>query len=147
MVVRVVCAAAVLAAALPAYSQSLGDIARQEEARRASAAKAVKALSNADLSPTEIAQPAGASPAESCYVSKSKGRCVSAEELVSISNAGVVTRANAPFEPNWRRDAQSIRSQLAKARSGVPTLEAVVVDERRSPGERKAAERTLATAR
>ncbi len=137
--VRTVCAGVVIAAALPADAQSLGDVARQEEARRASTAKAVKTLSNADLSPSEIAQPAGAAPAESCYMSNSQGRCVSAEELVSISNAGVATRANAPFEPNWRREAQSIRSQLGKAQSGVVVLEAAVADEGRSPGERKAA--------
>ena len=150
LLVRAACAAAVIAVALPAYSQSLGDVARQEEARRASTAKAVKTLSNADLGPseiTQITQPSGAAAVESCYVSKSKGRCVSPEELVSISNTGVVTKANASFEPNWRSDAQSIRSQLEGARHGVTVLEATVADEKRSAGERKAAEKALAAAR
>jgi hypothetical protein len=147
LLVLTVCTAVLIAAAQPAFAQSLGDVARQEEARRASVAKAVKTLSNADLSPSEIAQPAGTTPEESCYVSRSKGRCVSAEELVAVSNAGVITRANAPFEPNWRSEAQSIRSQLEAARHGVTVLEGTVADVERSPGERKAAEKALAAAR
>jgi hypothetical protein len=144
--VRAVCAAAAIATALPAYAQSLGDVARQEEARRASAAKAVKTLSNADLGPSDITPPAGAPVVESCYMSKSKGRCVSQEELISISSTGVVTKANASFEPNWRSEAQSIRLQLEGARHGVTVLEATAADEERSAGERKAAEKALAAA-
>jgi len=146
LLVRNVCVGILIAAALPANAQSLGDVARQEEARRALAMKAVKTLSNADLSPSAIAQPADATPAESCYVSKSLGRCVSAEDLVSTSNAGVVTKANAPFENRWRRDAKSLRSQLETARRGVTVLEATVADEKRSLGERKVAEKALAAA-
>ena len=53
---RSVCAAAAIAAAVPAYGQSLGELARQEEARRAATTekKAVKTLSNADLRPQDI---------------------------------------------------------------------------------------------
>lgn len=144
--VRAAGAAVVIAVALPAYSQSLGDVARQEEARRASAAKAVKIWSNADLGPSEITPPPGAAAVESCYVSKSKGRCVSPEELVSSSNLGVVTTANASFEPNWRGEAQSIRSQLEGARHGATVLEATVADEARSASERKAAQKALTAA-
>ena len=135
-----------IAVALPAYSQSLGDVARLEEARRASAAKAAKTWSNADLGPSEITHPPGAAAVESCYVSKSKGRCVSPEELVSISNTGVVTKANASFEPNWRSEAQLIRSQIEAARHGATVLEATVADEARSAAERKAAEKALTAA-
>lgn len=145
LLVGAVCAAVVIAVALPAYSQSLGDVARQEEARRTSAAKAVKTWSNADLAPSEITPP-GAAAVESCYVSKSKGRCVSPEELVLISNTGVVTKANASIEPNWRSEAQSIRSQLEGARHGATLLEATVADEARSAGERKAAQKALTAA-
>lgn len=147
LLVRNVFVGILIATALPAYAQSLGDVARQEEARRALATKAVKTLSNADLNPSSIAQPADATQAESCYVSKSRGRCVSAEDLVATSNAGVVTKANAPFENNWRRDSQSLRSQLETARSGVTVFEATVADEERSPGERKVAEKALAAAK
>jgi hypothetical protein len=99
-------------AAAPAYAQSLGEVARQEEARRATTQKAAIVLSNSDLHPGEIAQPAANSPTESCYMSISKGRCVSAEEMVSNSVAGRLTKENAPFEPTWRQDAESIRSQI-----------------------------------
>ena len=146
LLVRAVCAAVMIAVALPGYSQSLGDVARQEEARRASAAKAVKIWSNADLGASEITPPPGAAAVESCYVSKSKGRCVSPEELVSISDLGVVTKANASFEPNWRSEAQSIRSQLEAVRHGATVLKATVADEARSAGERKAAEKALTAA-
>ncbi len=137
----------VMAAVVPAEAQSLGDVARQEEARRASAAKAVKTLSNADLNPSAIAVPDAPAPASSCYMSKSRGRCVSAEELVSVSNAGVVTKANEPFESNWRREAQSIRAQLEKAQNGAAVLKQVLADAGRSPGEKLAAEKALAAAR
>ena len=141
-------AIAVLLSAAPVAAQSLGDIARQEEARRASVQKAAKTLSNSDLDPSAIVGPTGATPAESsCYMSKSKGQCVSAEELVGTSVAGVVTKANAPFEQNWRSDAESIRSQLEKTQDAIATLEAVVEDEGRAASDRKAAAKALADAR
>ncbi len=146
LLVRIVFAGILTATALPAYAQSLGDVARQEEARRAVATKPVKTLSNADLSPAAIGQPADATPAQSCYVSKSLGRCVSAEDMVATSNAGVVTKANAPFEDTWRRDSKSLRLQLETARRAVTVLEATVADEERSPGERKVAAKALTAA-
>lgn len=138
--------AGLLLAAPPAYAQSLGDVARQEEARRALTTKAVKTLSNANLSGSAVAPPSAATPAESCYFSKSRGRCVSAEELVSTSKAGVVTPANAPFESYWRREATTLRSQLETARRGLTVLEATVADEERSSGEIKIAEKALTAA-
>jgi hypothetical protein len=141
-------ALAIVLMAAPVAAQSLGDLARQEEARRSSTKKAVKTLSNADLDPSAIVAPAGSAPAEpSCYLSKSKGQCVSADEMVTLSVAGVVSKENAPFEPNWRRDAQDLRSQIETAQKSIATLEAVMADGGRSPGEKKAAEKTLATAR
>ena len=134
--------------AAPSAAQSLGDLARQEEARRASAQKAVKTLSNADLDPSAIVAPASVAPAEpSCYVSKTKGQCVSAEEMVANSIAGVVTKENAPFEQKWRNDAEEIRSQIEKTQDSIATLEAAVADDGRSASDRKALEKTLAGAR
>jgi len=147
---RCICnaAVAVLLTAAPAAAQSLGDLARQEEARRASAQKAVKMLSNVDLDPAAIVAPAGTAPVEaSCYISKSKGQCVSAEEMVSNSVAGSLTRENAPYEERFRRDAESIRTQIEKTQASIATLEAVVADEGRSPSDRKGAEKALAGAR
>ncbi len=145
--VRSVCAAAAVAAAVPAYGQSLGELARQEEARRATTEKkAVKTLSNADLRPQDIAGPSTGMPAESCYMSIRLGRCVSAEELMEASNAGVLTKQNAPTEQRWRNDAQSIRSRVESFRSQIATLEAVIAAEGRS-SDKPGAERMLVKAR
>lgn len=141
-------AIAVSLTAAPAAAQSLGDVARQEEARRASVQKAAKTLSNDDLDPSAIVAPAGATPAESsCYMSKSKGECVSADEMVGTSVAGVITKENAPFEQDWRHDAEELRSQIEKTQGSIATLEAVVADERRSASDRKAADKALADGR
>ena len=134
--------------AAPAAAQSLGGIARQEEARRASVQKAPKTLSNADLDPSAIVAPTSAAPAEpSCYMSKSKGRCVTATEMVATSIAGVVTKENAPFEQKWRNDAEEIRSQIETRQDSIATLEAAVANEGRSASDRKALEKTLVSAR
>jgi len=133
--------------AAPAAGQSLGDVARQE-AGRAGAKKAVKTLSNADLAPGAIAQPAGAAPAEpSCYVSKSKGTCISPEELVAASAAGVLTKQNAPLEQTYRAEADSLRSQIEKTHASITTLEGVIADQARSASDRTTAEKSLASAR
>ena len=150
MVVRRIVSAAIAAslAAAPVSAQSLGDIARQEEARRASVQKPAKTLSNGDLEPSEIAAPGGTAPAGSpCYMSKSKGQCVSAKEMVANSVAGVVTKENAPFEQKWRNDAEEIRSQIESTRASIATLEDAVADEGRSASDRKALEKTLAGTR
>ena len=130
-------------AAAPAYAQSLGELARQEEARRAVASKAAKTLSNADLQPQDIPSTSPAAPAESCFMSISQGRCVTADEMVSLSKDRVVTRENAPFEQTWRRDAASLRSRIESTQSTIATLEAVAAEEGRLPGDKKGAERTL----
>ena len=150
MIGRRIVSAAIAAAlaAAPMAAQSLGDIARQEEARRASAQKAVKTLSNADLDRSAIVHQSGAGPAEpTCYMSKSKGRCVSAEEMLVTSVAGVVTAENAPFEQKWRNDAAEIRSQIEKTQHSIATLEAAAADQGRSVSDRKALEKTLAATR
>jgi len=67
--------------------------------------------------------------------------------MVSNSGAGRITKENAPFEPTWRRDAESIRSQIQKTQRSIATLEAVVADEGRSPSDRKGAELALQGAR
>ena len=140
-------ALAIVLAAVPVAAQSLADLARQEEGRRASAKKAVRTLSNADLGPSAIAAAAGAVPAEpACYVSKSSGQCVSPDEMVATSVAGVVTKENAPFEQSWRRDAEEIRSQIEKIREPIPALEAVIADDTRLPSDRKGAQKALAGA-
>ena len=134
--------------AAPAAAQSLGDVARQEESRRAGAKKSVKTLSNADLGPGAIAQSAGAASAEpSCYMSKSKATCVSPEELAFASAAGVLTKQNAPLEQRYRADAESIRSQIENINNSIVTLEGVAADRGRLASDRKGAETALVAAR
>ena len=142
--------AAIVLAAIPAYAQSLGELARQEEARRAAATHAAKKLSNADLRPQDITSPtspSSAPAAESCYMSISKGRCVTAEEMLSVSNHQVLVKKIAPLEEGWRKDAASLRSQIEGAQRAVRNLEALAADQGRSASDRKSAERSLVTAR
>lgn len=139
-------AAAMMAA--PTAGQSLGDFARQEEARRAGAKKAVKTLSNADLGPRAITPSAGAAQEEPfCYMSISKGTCVSSEELISASVAGVLTKQNAPLEQTYRAEAESLRSQIEKVRHSIATLDGVTASQGRSASDRKGAEAALVAAR
>jgi hypothetical protein len=150
MIGRRIFSAAIAASltAAAATAQSLGDIARQEEARRASVQKAAKTLSNADLDPSAIVHQSGVAPAvPSCYLSKSTGQCVSAEKMVANSVAGVLTKENAPFEQKWRQDAEEIRSQIEKTQASIATLEGAVADEGRSASDRKALAKTLVSAR
>ena len=132
--------------AAPIGAQSLGDIARQEEARRVLAKKAVKTLSDSDLGAGAIAQPAERGES-SCYLSKSEGGCVSAERLVANSITGAATRQNAPLERLFRAEAESIRSQIEPTLDAMATLDSVIVDRTRSAGDRTAAETSLARAR
>jgi len=141
--------AAIVMAAIPAYAQSLGDLARQEEARRAATTKAAKTLSNADLRPQDITNPssAGAATGGSCYMSISKGRCVSAEEMVAQSSA-VVVNANAPREQGWRQEAAALRSQIEAAQDDIRNLERRLADDRIRPGsETRVDEKSLARSR
>lgn len=135
-------------AALPAYAQSLGALARQEEARRgAVTTKATRTLSNADLRPQDVASPAPAAES-ACFMSISQGRCVTADEIVAASNAGVVVnRQNTTLEQSWRLEAASIRTRLAGAQQTVATFEAIAADESKPPSDRKTAERSLVAAR
>jgi hypothetical protein len=141
--------AAIVLAAIPAYAQSLGELARQEEVRRGATTKAAKTLSNSDLRPQDITSPSSAAPAveSSCFMSISKGRCVTAEELLALSNDKVVSTTNAPFEQGWRQDAKSLRTRIEGEQKTVATFEAIAADESKSPGDRKSAERQLAAAR
>jgi hypothetical protein len=146
---RLLCAAIAAAMmAAPTAGQSLGDFARQEEARRAGAKKAVKTLSNADLGPGAITPSAGAAQEEPfCYMSISKGTCVSPEELISASVAGVLTKQNAPLEQTYRAEAESLRSQIEKVRQSIATLDGVTASQGRSASDRKGAEAALVAAR
>lgn len=100
-------------AAAPAFAQSLADVARQEEARRATAPKAAKSYSNQDLGPGAVIDAVAAAPEVSCYVSVKSGRCVTADEIIANTALKIQTAANAPKEPIVRQQADSIRKELA----------------------------------
>ena len=140
--------AALLIAAGSSSAQSLGDVARQEEARRAAGTKSVKTLTNANLDPSAIAPPSGAPAAgvSSCYMSIRLARCVSPDEMVANSVAANLAKQNAPFEPKWRDEAHQIRSQIEWAQRSIGNLEAVVADQGRSASDRQAAQQALRTA-
>ena len=102
-----------LSIAAPAFPQSLADVARQEEARRATAPKAARSYSNANLGPGEVSATQATEPEVSCYMSVKLGRCVSADEILANTAASVTAAQNAPKEPGYRREAESIRKELA----------------------------------
>lgn len=104
-----------IAASASTSAQSLGQIAKQEEARRAATKKAARSFSNDDLGPQAIASPRTANAA-ACYQSISTGGCVTADAIIAASNAklhGEVTRRQ---EAAWRDRADKIRAELATAR-------------------------------
>lgn len=152
MMRHVACAAITVACGLiaaPSAAQSLGDLARQEEVRRATTTKkAVKSFSNADLAPSEIAEPAPAASTAAtapCDPTVSKDKCAAPEEPAAKPAAGgEAAPANAvpqQVEADWRRNAEDLRRQLAKAQTDYDAVAASARDESRPPGDRAAAAR------
>lgn len=146
---RIGVVAALTAAAPSVHAQSLADLARQEEARRATS-KSVKSFSNADLKPGEIVASApvvASTPADAaksaepagCYMSISLGRCVSANEM--LANLKKAERAN--FESSWRSRASRIRTLVARLQADIDAYTAIMDDSRRLESERSNAARKL----
>jgi len=119
-----------LVIAAPAFGQSLGELARQEEARRAAAAtpKAKKTYSNVDLGPGGVPEPAPAAADDPCYMSKSEGKCVTGEEMLAKSESAVKVVQNAPTEAPIRAEAQKIRDELANMQREIDQLDAQAAD-------------------
>lgn len=141
-----------MAAAIPASAQSpsLGELAQKEQARRAAGTKSVKSFSNTDLKPGEVISPAtpvagdaSAAPA-SCYMSVTEGRCVSPEDLIANSSKRFPSEELQKAEPDWRRQAASLRTQIEKVHAEIDVLSRVVADEGRLPSDRRAAEQAIA---
>lgn len=132
-------------AAAPASAQSLADVARQEEARRATVPKAAKSYSNADLGPGEVIQ--AIEPEVSCYMSVKLGRCVSADEILANTAATVTTAENASKEPALRSEAESIRRELAYLETEINALTAQADNENLPAPKRELAEHGLAMKR
>ena len=132
-----------LTAAAPAYSQSLADLARQEEARRATS-KSVMSWSNSDLKPGEVASSAtpvstGAVDPAGCYMSVSLARCISASEML----AQIKKAEQVKFESTWRSRAGRIRALVARLQTDIDAYTRIVADGRRVESERNAAARKL----
>ena len=103
--VGIVLAAAAIAA--PGYGQTLADVARKEEARRAAVKAPSKVYSNADLKPGEVSL-AAAAEEEPCYMSASLKRCVTAEEMLAITSKNVANAELRKKEPTFRGDRKSV---------------------------------------
>lgn len=144
---RVLIAALVAIAAsasASAQSPSLGQVAKQEEARRASAKKAARSFSNDDLGPGPIVSPAASTkPAEACYQSASTGECVTADEMIVASNAKMNAEVTQRKEAVWRGAAGHIRSLLAKLQDEAGVLAASAASENKTPAERRSAANLL----
>lgn len=145
-------ALALLMAATPAFAQaqsepqSLGELARQEEARRAGTAKARKSYSNVDLGPGGVPEPAPAAAPEdtSCYVSKETGKCAPAEEVIANSaEAAKMPEAAPPSEDTIRREANATRAELSRLQSEINALQAEAVNQSLGGAKRQLAGQTL----
>ncbi|HYE86026.1 MAG TPA: hypothetical protein VEA16_06710, partial [Vicinamibacterales bacterium] len=118
---------AVLMAAPAAAQQSatpLGDLARQAEAARATARKATKSYTNADLAADANAASMPAPNGSGGYMSISLGREITAEEMIARSQAVMETlaKARATPEPIWRQKAAGIRERLANYQQELAVL-------------------------
>jgi hypothetical protein len=89
----------------------LGDIARKAEAAHATAKKATRTYTNADLG-----APVTEAPTAGGFMSESLGKPVSADELIERSQAEVDQESGAALpEEHWRGRADFIRAEAARA--------------------------------
>lgn len=150
-----VCAALTLicvVTAAPAWAQSLGDVARKEAARRATAKKAVKSFSNADLAPSEISNPssapAAADAAAATAAIDNQEKPATGTPATDPSAAATQKPPAAPpkeqKESEWRANADAIRHALERAQADYAKLAATAADTSRSPGERAGTARLVA---
>ena len=135
--------------AAPVFAQSLADVARAEEARRAQAPKSKKVYSNVDLGPGGVPEPAPESAAAAtggpCYMSKSEGKCVTPEAMVEKSEAVTPTPEppNAPSETLVRQQADNVRAELTRIQQDLDALAAQAANESLAPAKRQLAQEQL----
>ena len=143
---RIACAAlAATAIAVPAYAQTLADVARKEEARRAAVKAPSKVYSNADLK-RDDASLSSLAPAEEepCYMSASLKKCVSADEMLARTSKNVANDELKKKEPTFRGAAQALRERIDKAQAEMATMSATAADQKRSAAERAVAAQRVA---
>ena len=136
---------ALLVASAPVYSQSLGDLARQEELRRGTTKKATRSLSNGDLSSGGIVSTSTSGSSESCFMSISQGRCVTADELISKSY--LPSAEGKRQEPMIRQEAAAIRNELSRVQQELDEFARTAADEKRPAARRSVAADALAKRR
>ena len=102
----------------------LAELARQAEAAKPTVKKATKSYTNANLTADSRGEPAPAPPApDSGFVSKSLGKPVSAEEMVTRSEAKVESDVLAKqSEDDWRKRSSSLRKQVEDMQSRIAEL-------------------------
>jgi len=102
----------------------LAEVARQAEAAKPAVKKATKSYTNANLTADSRGEPAPAPPApDSGFVSKSLGKPVSAEEMVTRSEAKVESDVLAKqSEDDWRKRSSSLRKQVEDMQSRIAEL-------------------------
>lgn len=155
MIRRLTCAALTIglfATAAPVWAQSLGDVARKEQARRATAKKAVKSFSNADLNPSEIsnpsdpaAAPAVGNPAAADGQSRPAAGSPATDAPAAATQKDVAPAAPAAQkEADWRANADGLRQALLKAQTELQTFQAAANDPSKTPGERAQTARLVA---
>lgn len=131
--------------ATPAAAQSLGELARREEARRASEKRAVRTFTNADLPTPELPASSTIPSAVDCYVSRSQDKCVAPDEMVANSTSAVDADPQVKTsEDVVRQQSDRIRQRLATVQEELEAISTAADDESRSPGERAAAARMAA---
>lgn len=137
--------------AAPAWAQSLGDVARKEAERRATAKKAVKSFSNADLNPSEISNPSAApATTEAAANSTADNQAKPATGSPATETNAAATAKEQPAAPKdqkeseWRTNADALRHSIEQAQTEYAKLAATAADTSRSPGERASTARLVA---
>lgn len=101
----------------------IAEVARQAEAAKGTAKKAKKTYTNASLSADPRGEPAPAPAANGSFVSKSLGKPVSAEEMVTRSVEKVEGDVLAKqSEEDWRKRSSSLRKQVEDMQSHIAAL-------------------------
>lgn len=135
-------------AAVPVYAQSLGELARAEEARRAAAPKTTKTYSNVSLPNNGVPDPAPAEApkVEKCDDSKKDSKCVPGDVVAEKSAPPVAAEPAAPEAPSEaaiRKQADEIRADLAEVQSYINQLVSEAADGSKPDSARRAAENRL----
>jgi hypothetical protein len=147
MRIGLICVALTIAAGVvapPVAAQSLADVARKEEARRATTKKATKTFTNSDLGtpatepPPQAAKPAGAAAA--CDPAAKDAKCPPAEKTDAAAANSEEPELD-PKELSVRQRASQLRARLAKAQKEFDNLSAAASDMARSEIERNTAAR------